>query len=214
MLGERGLEPPSFHTPYAIVSRMDVLPFDCLTWLNPPTLTLKDGLLTAETGDRTDFWQETFYGFRRDNGHFGFVEQSGDFSAEVTFSGEYRELYDQAGMMVRLDENTWLKAGVEYTDGQQHLSVVATRGVSDWSVLPLANPPAEIRLRLTRLGGAVLVQASLDGETYTMLRLAALTDAECLRVGVMCCSPERSGFRATFRDLQVGEPVVRDLHAG
>lgn len=193
---------------------MDVLPFDRLTWLNPPTLTLNDGVLTAETGDRTDFWQRTFYGFRRDSGHFGFTERVGDFSAEVTFAGEYAELYDQAGMMVRLGEHTWLKAGVEYTDGQQHLSVVVTRGLSDWSVLPLADPPAKIRLRLTRLGGAVLVQASLDGDTYTMLRLAALSDAERLQVGVMCCSPERSGFRVTFRDLRVGEPVVRELHAG
>ena len=192
---------------------MDALPFDRLTWLNPPTLTVRDGVLIAETADRTDFWQETFYGFKRDSGHFGFVERSGNFSAEVTFSGEYRELYDQAGMMVRLGADTWLKAGVEYTDGQQHLSVVATRGLSDWSVLPLSDPPADIRLRLTRLGGAVLVQASLDGETYTMLRLAALTDAERLQVGVMCCSPQRSGFRATFRNFQVGEPVVRELHA-
>ncbi len=192
---------------------MKSVPLDQLNWPNPPLkYTLTNGVLTAETGDQTDFWRETFYGFVRDNGHFGFTEVSDDFSAEVSFRGEYAELYDQAGMMVRLDAETWLKAGVEYTDAQQHLSVVTTRGVSDWSVLPLADPPAEIRLRLTRLGGAVLVQASLDGETYTMLRLAALTDAELLQVGVMCCSPQRSGFRVTFRDFEVGAPVVTDLH--
>ena len=191
---------------------MKSVPLDGLNWLNPPPkCSLEGGVLTAETGDRTDFWRETFYGFVRDNGHFGFTEISGDFSAEVSFQGEYTELYDQAGIMVRSDAETWLKAGVEYTDAQQHLSVVATRGVSDWSVLPLAVPPAEIRLRLTRLGSAVLVQALLDGD-YTMLRLAALTDAERLQVGVMCCSPQRSGFRVTFRNFDVGAPVVSDLH--
>ncbi len=196
------------------MSRMRSVPLDQLNWYNPPPKhSLKDGVLTAETGYQTDFWRETFYGFVRDNGHFGFTEISGDFSAEVSFRGEYTELYDQAGMMVRLDAKTWLKAGVEYTDAQQHLSVVATRDVSDWSVLPLAAPPAEIRLRLTRLGGAVLVQASLDGETYTMLRLTALTDAERLQVGVMCCSPKRSGFQVTFHNFEVGKPVVTDLHA-
>lgn len=178
---------------------------------------MTDGALAVETGDQTDFWRETFYGFVRDTGHFGFAEVSGDFSAEVSFAGDYTELYDQAGMMIRLDAETWLKAGIEYTDAQQHLSVVVTRGVSDWSVLPLAGfrplPPPEIRLRLTRLGSAVLVQASLDGSSYTMLRLAALTDAARLQVGVMCCSPQRSGFRATFRNLEIGAPVVTDLHA-
>ena len=195
------------------MNRMKSVPLDQLNWHHPPPkCSSKGGVFTIETGDQTDFWRETFYGFVRDNGHFGFTEVLGDFSAEVSFRGEYNELYDQAGMMVRLDAQTWLKAGVEYTDAQQHLSVVATRGVSDWSVLPLATPPAEIRLRLTRLGGAVLVQASLDGD-YTMLRLAALTDAERLQVGVMCCSPQRSGFRVTFRNFEVGAPVVTDLHA-
>ena len=193
---------------------MNPVPLDTLQWINPPlSKTSADGVLTVETGDQTDFWRETFYGFIHDNGHFGFTEVSGDFSAEVSFAGDYTELYDQAGMMLRLDAETWLKAGVEYTDGQQHLSVVVTRGVSDWSVLPLTSPPSEIKLRLTRLGNAVLVQASLDGgDTYTMLRLAALTDAARLQVGVMCCSPKRSGFRATFRDLRIGEPVVTELH--
>ena len=109
-------------------------------------------ILTVKTGDQTDFWRETFYGFVRDDGHFGFTEVTGDFSAAVSFAGDYTELYDQAGMMIRLNAETWLKAGIEYTDGQQHLSVVVTRGVSDWSVLPLTAPPAEIKLRLTRLG--------------------------------------------------------------
>ena len=193
---------------------MKLVPLDQLKWLNPPLSTaVKDGTLTVKTGDQTDFWRETFYGFVHDDGHFGFTEVSGDFSAEVSFAGGYTELYDQAGMMIRLDAQTWLKAGIEYTDDQQHLSVVVTRGVSDWSVLPLTNPPAEIKLRLTRLGGAVLVQASLDGgATYTMLRLAALTDAAQVQVGVMCCSPKRSGFQVRFRGLEVGAPIVTELH--
>ncbi len=193
---------------------MNPVPLDQLQWYNPPLSTaVKDGVLTVKTGDQTDFWRETFYGFVHDDGHFGFTEVSGDFSAEVSFAGDYTELYDQAGMMIRLDAETWLKAGIEYTDGQQHLSVVVTRGVSDWSVLPLTTPPAEIKLRLTRLGGAVLVHASLNGgASYTMLRLAALTDAVKVQVGVMCCSPKRSGFQVTFWGLEVGPPVVTELH--
>jgi regulation of enolase protein 1 (concanavalin A-like superfamily) len=192
---------------------MNAIPFKTLSWLNPSKQQVIDDTLSVTTGQETDFWRETFYGFIRDSGHFGFVEAAGDFSAEVSFRGDYQALYDQAGMMLRLDETTWLKAGIEYTDGQQHLSVVVTRGVSDWSVLPLATAPDEVRLRLTRLGSAVLVQYSLDEQPWAMLRLAALTDAETLQVGVMCCSPQRAGFEVTFRDFWLGEPVTKDLHA-
>ena len=49
----------------------------------------------------TDFWRKTHYGFIRDNGHFGYVAVQGDFSAEVKVMGGYRDLYDQAGLMLR-----------------------------------------------------------------------------------------------------------------
>ncbi|MCO6362257.1 DUF1349 domain-containing protein [Paracoccus sp. 08] len=42
-----------------------------LKWLNPPENVTKDGdVLRVTTGDKTDFWRGTFYGFYRDNGHF------------------------------------------------------------------------------------------------------------------------------------------------
>ena len=36
--------------------------------------------------------------------------------AVATFTADYRNLYDQAGMMVFVDDRTWLKAGTEFTD--------------------------------------------------------------------------------------------------
>ena len=60
---------------------------------------------------KTDFWRETHYGFIRDDGHFRDVAAEGDFTADVAFRGDYRELYDQAGLMLRLDERNWIKAG-------------------------------------------------------------------------------------------------------
>ena len=41
----------------------------------------------------------------------------GDFSAEVLVNGYYEELYDQAGLMLRVDALNWIKAGIEFTDG-------------------------------------------------------------------------------------------------
>jgi len=188
--------------------------FRTLQWLNPPPHSRVDeaGQLTVRTGDRTDFWRETLYGFVRDNGHFYFTEQQGDFTVEVRFRGRFEGLYDQAGLMLRLDERHWLKTGIEYTDGQQHLSAVVTNDFSDWSVLPLEPAPEEVWLRLTRLGSAVLVQYALDGRDYKLLRLAHLPEHDPVQVGVMCCSPERAGLEVTFRDFRVGPPVTAGLH--
>jgi uncharacterized protein len=60
----------------------------------------------------------------RDSGHFRFDRVSSDFTAQVTVSGDYRELYDQAGLMLRLDAEHWLKAGVEYVEGRRMLSAL------------------------------------------------------------------------------------------
>jgi uncharacterized protein len=89
-----------------------------MEWLNePPRWREQGGRLSVVTAGGTDFWRTTHYGFVRDSGHFRFDRVSGDFTAEVMVSGDHRELYDQAGLMVRLDAAHWLKAGVEYVEG-------------------------------------------------------------------------------------------------
>jgi len=189
--------------------------FERFSWLNePPKWTSAGTGLTIATADRTDFWQETFYGFRRDNGHACLRPVDGDFTVEATVLGRYEELYDQAGVMLRVDERTWIKTGIEFTDRMMHFSVVVTREISDWSVIPLpdATPADPLRVRLTRHGDAVRVQYSLAGRPWHMARLAPFP-AVPARVGIMACSPERAGFEAEFSDVTVGPAISRQLHA-
>jgi regulation of enolase protein 1 (concanavalin A-like superfamily) len=183
-----------------------------LSWLNPPLAeTRSDGAITVKTRKATDFWQETFYGFRRHSGHFLHKTVRGDFTASVKFIGCYETLYDQAGLMVRADETHWVKTGIEFTDGERHLSAVVTNGFSDWSVLPYRAPGEAVSIRLTRHGEAIRIQYEEAGH-WQMMRLAYLQPAEALEVGLMCCSPEREGFEVTFRDFQIGPPIDRALH--
>jgi uncharacterized protein len=171
-------------------------------WLNePPTWTFENGTLEVMTGNKTDFWRVTHYGFIRDDGHVYGQSVAGDCVASVCFSGDYQHLYDQAGLMLRVDEQHWLKTGIEFDDGKQKLSAVVTREVSDWSVIPLEHAPGEGFLILTRQGTAVTVEYSFDGQSYEMLRLAYLPEGKAM-IGMMCCSPQREGFRATFKDFE------------
>ncbi|ERT07905.1 hypothetical protein M595_2145 [Lyngbya aestuarii BL J] len=177
-----------------------------MQWYNePPQWTEDQNKIQVLSGAKTDFWRTTHYGFIRDNGHFYYQEVSGNFTAEVKIIGEYQDLYDQAGLMIRQDENTWLKCGIEFVNGVQQASVVVTRDYSDWSVVPLPQNPEWIILRLKRNAEAVEVEYSLDGDRYNLLRLAYLSDTEKLQVGLMCASPDGKGFSVTFEELKFSE---------
>ncbi|ESX10287.1 DUF1349 domain-containing protein [Mesorhizobium sp. M0179] len=185
-----------------------------LTWLNPPPHhAFGNGIVHVRTGGETDFWRETFYGFWRDNGHFLYRPVEGDFSAEVTVKGDYKVLYDQAGLMLRLSETHWIKAGIEYTDGLAYFSVVVTNDTSDWSLLSIPTGPDGVRIRLTRHAEAIRVQYldTTDGK-WKPVRLAYFPISKSVDVGMMCCSPQREGFEVTFSGFTVGPPISRQLH--
>ncbi|MBL1177287.1 DUF1349 domain-containing protein [Pantanalinema sp. GBBB05] len=175
-----------------------------MDWLNePPHWSDSDHQIVVTTAPKTDFWRKTHYGFIRDNGHFYYQPVMGDFTVEVKITGQYQVLYDQAGLMVRQDATTWLKCGIEFVEDVQHVSAVVTREVSDWSVVPLVQPPSSLWLRLHRRADAIEVQYSLEGSSYQMLRLAYLSVAETLDVGLMAASPQGDGCVITFEEFKI-----------
>ncbi len=183
-------------------------------WYNePPFFEQRGEALIVRTAPETDFWNNTFYGFNHRNGHFRARTVAGDFSAVLTFSADYRALYDQAGLMVRVDERTWLKTGIEFTDGALHFSVVVTRDdQSDWSVMPVAGKRgAPVTLRLTRHAEALRVELR-EGSQWRLVRLAFLPMPGHVEVGPMCCSPVGGGLEVTFSRLEIGPPISRELH--
>jgi regulation of enolase protein 1 (concanavalin A-like superfamily) len=118
----------------------------------PPQWRAEGNALSMTTGPQTDFWRAPDGSAIANNGHFWAQPVSGDFQAQVKFSGTYRDQYDQAGLMLWLDEANWLKCGIEFYEGAQHVSVVVTRRFSDWALAPLPPNPAALWLRLKRQG--------------------------------------------------------------
>jgi uncharacterized protein len=167
-------------------------------WFNEPAeWSLEGDGLTVTAQRDTDFWRNTHYGFVRDTGHIFGRELSGDFTVRATFAGEYREQYDQAGVALRIDGDNWIKTGIELVDGHQQLSVVVTRGFSDWSVVPAPDSP-ETTIEAARTGDTVTVRSG-----GSMLRLAYLPPEVPVLAGVMCAAPDGSGFRVRFSDVSV-----------
>lgn len=188
--------------------------WDAAKWLNKPSLSQScaDQSLEIFTDLQTDFWRETHYGFIRDSGHFLGFETIGDFTAQVRVNADFSELYDQAGIMVRLNEETWVKAGIEYNDGVPMISSVLTQGASDWAPSYFPGDPTDFWLRVTVSDGVLRLQYSTDEVTWPLLRLAPFPRATSYTVGPMCCTPERQGLRVKFSEWLLSAPIKRDLH--
>lgn len=175
-----------------------------MTWYNEPrNWKLEDDHLTVFADAHTDFWRKTHYGFVRDNGHFYYEKVSGNFEIETEFRGGYASLYDQAGVMVRLDETTWIKTGIEFVHGVHHVSAVVTRDYSDWSVVPFYGYSGSLRLRLKREGGAVTIDYFNPEGEWVMFRTAYFSTAREVEVGRFAAAPEGEGFEAVFGEFHV-----------
>jgi uncharacterized protein len=178
-----------------------------MTWMNDPASFKKDGdRLFVRSRPKTDFWRKTFYGYITDNGHFFHLPNlpaSGDFVFEACINGQYAALYDQAGLMVRLDAENWMKCGTEFFEERRHASVVFTRDFSDWSTMPDLSDTAAIWWRALRKKDSIETHCSLDGENFTAIRQGYFPPAVKVEVGIMCAAPEGPGFDAAFDHLKL-----------
>lgn len=179
-----------------------------MEWINEPARwSAADGVLTVFAESGTDFWRTTHYGFVRDSGHVYGTEINGDFDMSLRVSGQYAEQYDQAGAMVRVDEKHWLKTGIEYFEGKQRFSIVATLEYSSWAVADLPADANELTLLLARRGDSVEISYGLDGGKKQLAGVVYLPPGRAAFAGAMCAAPDGGGFEATFHDLVIS-PVA------
>lgn len=162
--------------------------------------------LRVEPSAGTDFWQRTHYGFQADNGHALLAEVTGDLvmTTHARFTPAHQ--YDQAGLMVRLSPDCWLKTSVEHEPGRAGRlgAVVTNQGYSDWSTAPFDGN--DVWLRVRREGADYVVDSSRDGQAWEQLRLARLAEDDGQRsvaAGLYACSPKGAGFVAEFTRLEL-----------
>ena len=150
---------------------------DRMQWFNEPERwSIDDDRLTIYATPHSDYWR---------------------------IYGDYRTRFDQAGLMLRIDAERWIKAGIEYVDGRYHLSCVVTDGRSDWSVIALDRPVETVWIKAVRRLDAVEIYYSFDDDTYTMMRNAPFRDRIPVQVGMMAASPDGDGFEARFDGFRV-----------
>lgn len=183
------------------------------SWLTPPVSVTSDGddlLVTAAEG--SDLWRTTSYGFVHEDGHALLAPFADGQALEVTFVLDYAQQFDQAGLLIHSDNQHWIKAGVEHSDGTPQVGAVVTREVSDWSVAPVgAWFGREVTVRASRSGDAVTIRARVDGEDWQLVRVAPRPQGDRLLAGPFCCAPTRSGLVVRFRHACF-MPADQSLH--
>jgi len=111
--------------------------------------------------------------------------------------------------MVRFSEEEWLKASIEYEEGEPcKLGAVVTRaGYSDWSTEDLPTSKAlSYSLRLRCNGGDVLVDYRGNAATeWRTIRMAHLCGPQTALTGFYACSPKGAGFRVELESLTIEE---------
>jgi len=173
-----------------------------INWLNEPkTWSVEDNTITMFPNPKSDFWRKTHYGYSFDNGSFYYKKFEGEFEVTVKITGDYKTQYDQMGIMIRMDEKIWIKAGIEYVDNQMNISSVVTHDHSDWSMIKLDSNPESIWIKAIRRSDAIEIYYSLNNKTYTMMRLAYFPENTPCMVGLMAASPKGDGFKALFEEF-------------
>lgn len=175
-----------------------------------------------------DYWARTFYKPLLVKGDaqtlLTTVKKDDEISVSTSFTLRPSAQFDQAGIMVRVSSDVWVKAGIEYVDGQTQLSCVVTNdGYSDWStqVWPhLKNGETSVKVRLSKMlpgseqGHCIVMEASeFDKDDWKQVRIASLRSGDQdWQVGLFAISPIKKGGSVTFHDICLG-PLLNPVHS-
>lgn len=175
-----------------------------MLWFNEPqNWAIEGNTLTMDVTPQSDYWRISHYGFTVDDAPFLYTIRGGEFEVKVKITGEYKVRFDQAGLMLRIDKENYIKAGIEFVDGKYNLSAVVTHKTSDWSVIELDKPVDAVWIKAVRRLDAVEIFYSFDDKKYTMMRNCWLQDNTPVMVGMMAACPDGNGFKARFEEFKI-----------
>lgn len=195
-------------------------------WINAPRkFALTESTLALTTDPETDFWQRTYYGFQNDNAPAFLFEEPDNFTFTAKVDFQYQALFDQAGIIVYLDQDNWCKASAEFEKENLYRlgSVVTNFGHSDWATTDIESTQS-LTYRLSRRGPDFLIEVSFDNRVFHQMRILHLhclgdtsqkmgaanppvSATNSVKFGLYACSPTNSSFTATFSDIKLQECI-------
>lgn len=195
---------------------MEASPSTCkFKWIHEQQMrkTLRDGKMEVFPKANTDMWCRTYY----EPQLIAFnapvwsapLDRNSRATLTVSFLLKPVNQFDQARVCVVIDKENWIKAGIEFVDGQARLSAVVTNnGYSDWSTSKTESFEMTLRLHQRESSFVIEVVDNVGStqETAEFFRIAHLGGPDEYKrtmVGVYACCPEKSGGSATFSAISL-----------
>ena len=169
------------------------------TWTHAPESVVAAEHLDATAVEGSDAWRRTAYGFIHDSEHALLAPLAVGEAMEVSFRAPWDGQFDQAGVFVRIDDEHWVKTGLEYADDHLGLGAVVTAGSSDWSVGHVDDwRDSEITVRVSRWADALIVRARADDGDWRLVRVAPFDGDSSAFAGPFLAAPTRAGLTVRF----------------
>ena len=176
-------------------------------WLNEPEFNFASGSLVVKAALQTDFFQDKRSNIAKDNGHFFYTKQEGNFVFKVVWkiaSGQPEGA--QYGLMGRIDAQNLCKLAL-IKDKNENLflsSSVIQNGYIDTAVQLLNGKCEEITFQLCVDDGYLNLFYTLDGTHFIFVRRFCFLAADSkLAAGAYICNPSTQNFAAVLKDISV-----------
>lgn len=177
----------------------NIVPWTEGVWTRAPHDSAVAEHLEATASEGSDAWRRTAYGFVHDSAHALLAPLVVGEAMEVSFHAPWDGQFDQAGIFVRIDDEHWMKAGVEYADGHLGLGAVVTAGGSDWSIGWVDEwLHHTITVRVSRWADSLIVRARAEDGPWRLVRVAPFDGAASASAGPFLAAPTRAGLTVTF----------------
>ena len=172
-------------------------------WFNEPKRwEISGNKLIIYPDNATDFWSRSYYNFIHNNGHFLHIllpnSENYTIYTKVKIYPEHQ--FDQAGLMIRYNEDYWIKMAVEHgTNNVSQLGSVVTNYLSDWSTRDISSDNTIFYYRMAKFGNVWVLHAKTnENDEWEQIRISYLKDSEKydkVPLGIFACSPIEGGFK-------------------
>lgn len=181
------------------------IPWSAGAWTHAPVAVDDSaGDLVVTAARESDAWRHTAYGFVHDSEHALLAPFAPGTAVEVEFTADFAEQFDQAGVFVRVDEERWVKAGLEFADDTLGAGAVVTDRRSDWSVGAVPEWAGErVLVRVSWSMDALIVRAGLVDGPLRLLRVASFPETLAATAGPFLAAPTREGLAVRFHAWRV-----------
>ena len=179
----------------------------------PPAVAFEGEAMIVDAAPESDLWRNTSYGFVHNSAHALLIDFPNNSSVEISFILNLKGQFDQAGVLVRADDEHWTKAGIEFAEGALQIGAVVTSINSDWSTWPQDEwSGKEVTIRVSRSGDALTIRAkAIDEKGWQLVRVAPIDPSLDWKAGPHLACPLKGELQIKFTNFTQG-PADTSLH--